>query len=87
MGADVKRYTVYSVREVRKTQVWVKAGTAHANRDGSINVLLDVLPLDGKLHLREPNEAEAAPPSWVSTIDDEPAEAKRAFDAAKGRGE
>jgi hypothetical protein len=33
--------------------VWVKAGSAFVNRDGSLNVYLDVLPLEGKLHVRE----------------------------------
>ncbi len=36
-----------------KTDIWVKAGSAWVNRDGSLNVYLDVLPLDGKLHVRE----------------------------------
>jgi len=44
--------------------VWVRAGSAFVNRDGSLNVLLDVLPLDGKLHVREAGDrresAEAA---------------------------
>jgi hypothetical protein len=53
-----KRYQVFSVRETkdregRATSVWVKAGSAWVNRDGSLNVYLDVLPLDGKLHVRE----------------------------------
>jgi hypothetical protein len=29
---------------------------AFVNRDGSMNVYLDVLPLDGKLHVREQSE-------------------------------
>jgi hypothetical protein len=54
-----KRYQVFSVRETRDKEgraqsVWVKAGSAWVNRDGSLNVYLDVLPLDGKLHVREP---------------------------------
>ncbi len=53
-----KRYQVYSIRETkekegRSTAVWVKSGSAWVNRDSSINVYLDVLPLDGKLHIRE----------------------------------
>ncbi|MFO0601053.1 MAG: hypothetical protein U0228_37435 [Myxococcaceae bacterium] len=53
-----KRYQVFSIKEVieneNKKSIWVKAGSAWANRDGSMNVYLDVLPLDGKLHVREP---------------------------------
>lgn len=51
------RLEVFSVKERRvegneKQSVWVRAGTAFVNRDGSMNVYLDVLPLDGKLHIR-----------------------------------
>jgi hypothetical protein len=50
---------VFSIKEIPETQkeekktVWVKAGSAFLNRDGSLNVYLDVLPLDGRLHVRE----------------------------------
>jgi hypothetical protein len=53
-----KRYQVFSIKETkerdgRTNAVWVRAGSAWVNRDGSFNVYLDVLPLDGKLHVRE----------------------------------
>jgi hypothetical protein len=50
-----KRYVVFSVRKQDRNgaAVWVRAGYAWANPDGSANVTLDVLPLDGKLHIRE----------------------------------
>lgn len=32
---------------------FVRAGHASANNDGSINIWLDQLPLDGTLHVRE----------------------------------
>jgi len=55
-----KRYQVFSMKETQggrdgkeRTTVWVKAGSAWINRDGSMNVYLDVLPLDGRLHVRE----------------------------------
>lgn len=53
-----KRYAVFSVRKPEKNgaAIWVRAGYAWANRDGSANVALDVLPLDGKLHIREAGE-------------------------------
>jgi len=62
-----KRLAVFSIREGKGGTVWVRAGSAFVNRDGSLNVLLDVLPLDGKLHVREagdrrePAEATAEP--------------------------
>ena len=53
-----KRYAVFSVRKAERSgaAIWVRAGYAWANRDGSANVALDVLPLDGKLHIREAGE-------------------------------
>lgn len=48
-----KRLAVFCIREGKMGSVWVRAGAAFVNRDGSLNVLLDVLPLDGKLHVRE----------------------------------
>jgi len=54
--ADVKRYKVYAVRPAKEEgadPVWVSAGTAWRNRDGTMSVYLDVLPLDGKLTFRE----------------------------------
>ena len=63
--AEHKRLQVYSIRTERDGQgnnktMWVKAGSAWVNRDGSINVYLDVLPLDGKLHIREPVDEKVA---------------------------
>ena len=47
------RFEAFSVKStVRGAQVWIRAGSAWVNRDGSINLYLDVLPLDGKLHIR-----------------------------------
>jgi hypothetical protein len=56
-----KRYQVFSIKETKEKEgrsmaVWSKAGSAFVNRDGSINIYLDVLPLDGKLHVREVSE-------------------------------
>ncbi len=48
-----KRLAVFSIRESKGGSIWVRAGSAFVNKDGSLNVLLDVLPLDGKLHVRE----------------------------------
>lgn len=54
-----KRYQVFSIKEKadktgeKERGVFVKAGAAFVNRDGSLNVYLDVLPLDGRLHIRE----------------------------------
>jgi len=56
-----KRLAVFSIRENKGGSIWVRAGSAFVNKDGSLNVLLDVLPLDGKLHVREAGEKREAP--------------------------
>ncbi len=48
-----KSLAVFSIRPGRSGSIWVRAGWAEVNRDGSVNLHLDVLPLDGKLHVRE----------------------------------
>lgn len=48
-----KRYTVYSIRHGKQGNIWLKVGAAFVNRDASLNVYLDALPLDGQLQIRE----------------------------------
>jgi hypothetical protein len=48
-----KVLAVFSIRPGRNGSIWVRAGWAEMNRDGSFNLHLDVLPMDGKLHVRE----------------------------------
>jgi hypothetical protein len=36
-----------------KRSFWVRIGAAFVNRDGSFNVKLDALPVNGSLHIRE----------------------------------
>lgn len=60
------RLAVYSIKESSLkggSSQWIKAGSAYLNRDDSLNVYLDVLPLDGKLHIREPRAEETAKPN------------------------
>jgi len=47
------RFVVFAVRKRGMNgAIWTRAGIAAVNADGSINVDLDVLPLEGRLHLR-----------------------------------
>ena len=49
-----KKLVVFSIRkEGAGSTKWIRAGSAFVNKDGSLNVYLDVLPLDGALHIRE----------------------------------
>jgi hypothetical protein len=56
-----KRLAVFSIRSGRGGSFWVRAGSAFVNKDGSLNVFLDVLPIDGKLHVREAGEKKETP--------------------------
>lgn len=52
---------VYTVVERPKGRShWLRIGTAFVNRDGSYNVFLDALPVNGTLHIRdsEPKDDE-----------------------------
>lgn len=49
-----KRYTVFAIRTNKQGEtIWTRAGVAFVNRDDSMNLYLDVLPMEGKLHVRE----------------------------------
>jgi hypothetical protein len=52
-------YAIYESKgEGRERSRWVRVGVAFDNRDGSLNVLLDALPLSGRLQIRNrSNEA------------------------------
>lgn len=62
MSTTPKRMAVFSLRTLEGKTVWTRAGSAWTNSDGSINVFLDVLPIDGKLHIREALEKDVGPP-------------------------
>lgn len=57
-----KRYAVFSIRKGKGGSVWTRAGFAYLNKDGSVNLYLDVLPIDGMLHVREAGEKRDPPP-------------------------
>jgi len=62
-----QKLTVFSIRNIEgsrageKGTIWVRAGRAFVNSDGSLNLILDVLPMDGRLHVRPetPQDAKA----------------------------
>lgn len=50
----VQRKAAYSIRErAGKDPYWHLIGTAFVNKDGSLSLLLDSLPLDGRVHIRD----------------------------------
>ena len=77
--ANTPIYIAYHVKDTtagengEKRGVWTKVGAAWANKDGKgFSVILDVIPLDGRLMLREPLERDTAggmPPSEGSVTE------------------
>ncbi len=59
-GTGARRLAVYAIPEKREgaeKTFWTKIGVAFWNRDGSINILLDALPLGtNRLQVREVRE-------------------------------
>ncbi|MBL8934239.1 MAG: hypothetical protein JNM69_06790 [Archangium sp.] len=56
-----ERLVAYAIRErPHSASSWVRIGSAWLNRDGSLNLYLDALPVDGKVHVRRPPVNEAA---------------------------
>ncbi len=44
---------MFAIRNVKGNTLWIKAGVAFVQPDDSMSLQLDVLPLDGHLHIRE----------------------------------
>ena len=53
--SDTKMLEVYNVvdRGEEKKPLWLQIGVAFVNKDGSLNVRLNALPVDGTLNIRE----------------------------------
>lgn len=45
----------------RAKPYWQQIGSAFDNKDGSINVVLNATPLDGRLHIRTVDEQKPEP--------------------------
>ena len=61
-NASKKPWIAYNVidRPGLRSRIWSRIGMAWLNRDGSINVVLDALPLGGRLQLREDDRERRA---------------------------
>jgi hypothetical protein len=66
MESNVRRArAVYAVvPKPEGKDVWLRVGSAFENRDGSVTVLLDAVPMGGKLQIRDyqPRDALAHQP-------------------------
>ena len=64
MMDEGKMKIVYTVVERgNERSFWVRIGVAFTNRDGSMNVKLDAVPVNGTLQIRDyvPRDREAGP--------------------------
>jgi len=52
---SVKIKDVYAItdRGENEKSTWSKIGVAFVNKDDSLNVLLDAVPITGKIHIRD----------------------------------
>ena len=51
-------YTIVS-RGEGKQDFWLQIGVAFVNKDGSYNVKLDALPVNGSMHIRDVSEKQS----------------------------
>ena len=51
-------YTIVERQGAEKKSYWVRIGSAFVNKDQSLNVKLDAMPVNGALHIREVDEEE-----------------------------
>ncbi len=54
---DFIAYTIVETNGDAK-DFWQRVGSAWTNSDGSINIMLNALPVNGKLHIRAPKLGE-----------------------------
>jgi hypothetical protein len=52
---------VYTITERGERSFWTRIGIASVNRDGSLNVRLDAIPVNGTLHVRDWTPREEQP--------------------------
>ncbi|MFT3714035.1 MAG: hypothetical protein QM817_40760 [Archangium sp.] len=50
------RFDAFTIRAMTGGggSIWTKVGSAFVNKDGSINLYLDAIPLNGRIYLRRP---------------------------------
>lgn len=52
---------VWCITERNGREFWTKVGVSFVNRDGSRNLFLDAVPMNGKLQVRKPSEEHSPP--------------------------
>ncbi len=61
-NTNSKPLVVYTIidREGSEKAFWVKVGAAFENKDGSMNVYLDALPVNGRIQIRKSSEKQTS---------------------------
>ena len=57
-GGGRRPWGAFNIVERGNKSFWNRVGTAFKNRDGSFNILLDSLPRDGKIQIREASDRD-----------------------------
>lgn len=58
--ADI--WEVFTIVDLQESKVkWVNIGVGFENKDGSFNLYLHALPLNGKIHIRQKREPVVEP--------------------------
>jgi hypothetical protein len=60
-AGPVTRKYVYSVTERNERSYWTRIGMAFVNRDGSLTVRLDAIPINGVLQIRDDDYSAKRP--------------------------
>jgi len=53
MSLIIKDVFMIPEKESETHKPWMRVGIAFINKDSSMNVILDAIPMSGKLHIRE----------------------------------
>lgn len=53
MSTDIKDVFVITERDGEEKSNWTRIGVAFVNKDQSLNVVLDAIPISGRLHIRD----------------------------------
>ena len=62
---------VYAIIDRPPRKHWLRVGLAFVNRDGSLNVRIDAVPLTGSLHIRDEPQRAPSGETLPSTAPDE----------------
>lgn len=62
MEHEKKLMAVYTVIEKADNKdIWLRVGSGFHNKDGSLSLLLDAMPINGRLQVRDYRPREQAP--------------------------